>query len=283
MNSLETEIRDGSEIREAPNGKEYRSLPSLKIHEIAHRHRCSLREVEIRALRNHVVPERYQRNLGSIGMEGQARLLESKVAVVGVGGLGGVALDLLLRVGVGEIVLIDGDAFLESNLNRQLLSNMTNIGLYKVEVARQRAEAVNPSTKIETYRAWANKETLEEMIKGSQVVLDGLDDIPTRHAVEGVARRLGIPFVHGAVAGFWGEVMTVFPEDRGLSLIYGSQTDPAPGDEKELGTPCVTPTVVASLQVSEVIKVLLGWQDTIRNRLLVLNLKNSTTGFVDLV
>ena len=76
--------------------------------------------------------------------------------------------------------------------------------------------------------------------------------------------------------------MTVFPEDGGLELIYGSEADATPGDEKEWGTPCVTPAAVAALQVTEVIKVLLGWPDMIRNRLFVLNLKNLATGFVDL-
>ncbi|OGP52659.1 MAG: hypothetical protein A2Y65_08220 [Deltaproteobacteria bacterium RBG_13_52_11] len=229
-----------------------------------------------------MVPERYQRNLGSIGIEGQARLLESKVAIVGVGGLGGIALELLLRLGVGALAVIDGDAFSESNVNRQLLSQITNMGAAKVEVARQRAESVNPSTKMETYRVRATEGNLAEMINGSHVVVDGLDDIPTRYAVQRAAKGLGIPFVHGAVAGFWGQVMTIFPEDEGLELIYGSEAEPIPGDERDLGTPCVTPAMVASVQVAEVIKVLLGWKDVIRNRLYVLNLKNPASGFVDM-
>ena len=203
MNGLEPRIREGAESRQAPNGKEYRSLSGGKVREIALRNGRSLKEIEIRALRSEIVPERYQRNLGCMGTEGQARLLESKVAIVGVGGLGGVALELLLRVGVGEIVVIDGDAFSESNLNRQLLSRITNIGKAKVETARERAETVNPSTKIITYGIWAKEENLAEMVEGSRVIVDGLDDIPSRFAVERVARGLGIPFVHGAVAGFW--------------------------------------------------------------------------------
>jgi molybdopterin/thiamine biosynthesis adenylyltransferase len=282
MNRLKDDIAKYAEMREAPNGQHYRSLSSLKVREIACRERRSLKEIEIMALRNNVIPERYQRNIGSIGIEGQARLLASKVAIVGVGGLGGFVLELLLRLGVGALAVIDEDIFSENNLNRQLLSQITNIGGGKVEFARQRAEAVNPATTMETYCLRATESDLTEMIDGSDVVVDGLDDIPTRYVVQRVTQGLAIPFVHGAVAGFRGQVMTIFPEDKGLEFIYGPEADPEAGDEMELGTPCVTPALVASLQVAEVIKVLLGWKDVIRNRLYVLNLKNLTSGFVDM-
>jgi molybdopterin/thiamine biosynthesis adenylyltransferase len=204
------------------------------------------------------------------------------VTIVGLGGLGGFALELLLRLGVGALTVIDGDAFSENNANRQLLGVSTNIGATKVEAARQRGEAVNPATTMETYFLRATEANLGEMIDGSDVVVDGLDDIPTRYCVQRVAQRMGIPFVHGAVAGFWGQVMTIFPDDRGLELIYGVETKPVPGDERELGTPCVTPAMVASVQAAEVIKILLGWKDVIRNRLYVINLKDLASGFVDM-
>jgi molybdopterin/thiamine biosynthesis adenylyltransferase len=282
MIRLKDDITEYAEIKYAPNGQHYRSISSLKVREIAHRERRTLKEIEIMALRNNIVPERYQRNIGSIGIEGQARLLESKVAIVGVGGLGGFALELLLRLGVGALAVTDEDAFAESNLNRQLLSQIANLAGTKVEFARQRAEAVNPATTMETYCLRATEANLAEMINGSQVVVDGLDDIPARYCVQRVAQRRGIPFVHGAVAGFWGQVMTIFPGDKGLELIYGPEADPQAGDERELGTPCVTPAMVAAVLVAEVIKVLLGWKDVIRNRLYVLNLKNLASGFVDI-
>jgi molybdopterin-synthase adenylyltransferase len=224
-------------------------------------------------LKDQVIPERYQRNLGTIGVKGQIKLLQSRVAIVGVGGLGGTALELLVRFGVGRVVIIDGDSFAESNLNRQLLSESKNIGKRKVEVARERSREVNPATEIEIHRVVANERNLPGMIRGSQVVVDGLDNIPDRLSLEKVSKKVGIPLVHGAIAGFVGQVTTIFPEDPGLRLIYGSGRFSRYGLEKKFGTPCITPALIATWQVSEVIKILLGWRNTLRNRVLVVDFK----------
>lgn len=120
------------------------------------------------------------------------------------------------------------------------------------------------------------------MLQGSQVVVDGLDNIQVRFTLEKVSKMMGIPLVHGAIAGFLGQVMTVFPEDEGLKLIYGPRDHSEPGIESEIGTPCITPTMVASFQVSEVIKILLGWKkNTLRNRVLFVDMKELVIDIID--
>jgi molybdopterin/thiamine biosynthesis adenylyltransferase len=270
---LASELKRVAKQAIAPNREEYLVLSIEAAYQIGYQFNKSLKEVEIEALKDQIIPERYQRNLGTIGIKGQIKLLQSRVAIVGVGGLGGTALELLVRFGVGKAVIIDGDSFAESNLNRQLLSESKNIGKRKVEVARERVREVNPATEIEIHRVVANERNLSGMIRGSQVVVDGLDNIPDRLSLEKVSKKMGIPLVHGAIAGFVGQVTTIFPEDPGLRLIYGSGRFSRHGLEKKFGTPCITPALIATWQVSEVIKILLGWRNTLRNRVLVVDFK----------
>jgi molybdopterin/thiamine biosynthesis adenylyltransferase len=270
---LASELKRVAKQTISPNEEEYLSLSTEAACQIAGQFNQSLKDVEIEALKNQVIPERYQRNLGTIGVQGQIKLLQSRVAIVGVGGLGGTALELLVRFGVGRIVIIDGDSFAESNLNRQPLSESKNIGKRKVEVARERVGEVNPATEVEIYGVVANERNLPGMIQGSQVVVDGLDNIPDRLSLEKASKKMEIPLVHGAIAGFVGQVTTIFPGDPGLRLIYGSGHFPRSGLEKQFGTPCITPALIATWQVSEVIKILLGWENTLRNRVLVVDFK----------
>lgn len=274
-------IKKFAEQKEGPNGQNYLALSSRVASQVAVENNQTIKAIEIQALKSQVIPERYQRNIGTIGIEGQIKLLESQVALIGLGGLGGTILEALVRFGIGKMVVIDGDAFVDSNLNRQVLSHVENLGGQKVEAAKKRAGIINPSTEIETYSVFAHEGNLSEMIQGSQAVVDGLDNISVRFSLEKISKKMGIPFVHGAVAGFMGQVMTIFPEDKGLELIYGARSNSGPGVEKEFGTPCVTPTVVASLQVSEVIKILLGWENLLRNRLLIVDLKELISEIID--
>jgi len=282
MNVLVNDIRRLAQQKTAPNGRKYLSLSTKATCQIASRNNQTLKDSEIHALKNGVIPERYQRNMGTVGIEGQIKLLQSQVAVVGVGGLGGTVLELLVRLGIGRMVVIDGDAFVDSNLNRQFLSQFESIGEPKVEAAKRRARDVNPATEIETYPVVAREEDLPEMIKGSHVVVDGLDDIRARFSLERVSKKMGIPFVHGAIAGFVGQVTTVFPEDKGLELVYGPGCLSKSGVEKDFGTPCLTPALVATWQVSEVIKILLELGNTLRNRVLVVDLMEQVMEVVPL-
>jgi molybdopterin/thiamine biosynthesis adenylyltransferase len=236
----------------------------------------SLREVEIRALRARILPARYERSHGTVGWEGQIRLLEATAAVVGCGGLGGWIVEGLCRMGVGHLIIVDGDTFAENNLNRQACCTEANLGQLKTEAAQARLAAVNSATQVTVYPVMADEKSMQEMLTGADVVVDALDTISTRLILQKVVQGLGVCMVHGAIAGYVGQVMTVFPGDQGLYAIYGRDDVPERGVEVQVGNPSATPMMVAAWQIQEVIKILLGAGDLLRNRLLIMDAESAT-------
>jgi molybdopterin/thiamine biosynthesis adenylyltransferase len=255
----------------APDGKEKRLLLLSAVRQLAHEWGLSVREVEIRALKARILPARYERSQGTVGWEGQVKLLESTVAIVGCGGLGGWIIEGLARMGVGHLIIIDGDTFGESNLNRQALCTEANLGQLKTEAARERVARVNSATEVTNHPMIADEESMREMLAGADVVVDALDTLPTRLVLQKVAQGLGIPIVHGAIGGYIGQVMTIFPGDEGLHAIYGRGDVPEQGIEVQLGNPAATPMMVAAWQIQEVIKILLGVGEILRHRLLFMD------------
>jgi len=250
----------------------YKESAKLKIislresQEKAHGWGVSQQEAETRLLRQGLVPERYLRNIGTLGIEGQIKLLESQVTVVGAGGLGGAIIEMLARLGVGRLVCVDGDTFAEHNLNRQFFSQESNLGESKVEAARKRVQLINRAVEFSGYQMMFTEDNGEIFLKDSQIAVDALDSLPDRFLLERKARKVGIPLVHGAIAGFTGQVTTIFPEDAGLKLIY--KKEGKKGIEEELGNPAATPVSTAAWQVQEVVKILTGKGNLLRNKLL---------------
>jgi len=230
----------------------------------------SLRDVERRALACGLIPARYERNLGTVGVEGQCRLLEATVAVAGCGGLGGWVAEGLARMGIGHLILIDPDRFEESNLNRQLGCVERTVGELKAPCVAERVREVNRAVTVTPVVARVTAENAAELLAGAEVIVDALDTLPARLTLEGAARQLGVPLVHGAIAGFTGQVMTVLPGDPGLSALYGAEI-PERGVETTQGNPAATPMMVAAWQVHEVVKALVGMGELIRHRLLVVD------------
>jgi molybdopterin/thiamine biosynthesis adenylyltransferase len=265
------------------SGEKYYSILLKKIKEIACKFQTKSREVEILALQNSIIPERYQRNLGVLSPFEQVKLLQSKVAIIGAGGLGGTVLELLTRMGIGKLVIVDKDIIGDSNLNRQILSTKTNLGQSKTEVAVKRVKEINPSIEIIGHSVFIDSDNVKKIIEGAEVVVDALDNLPSRFVLQEACRDLKIPLVHGAIAGFNGQLTTIFPEDKGLELIYGSNKDlPEHGSEAELGAPTVTPATIASLEAQEVIKILLKRGKLFRNRLLYLDIEEGTMEILNL-
>jgi molybdopterin/thiamine biosynthesis adenylyltransferase len=223
-------------------------------------------------LQNNIIPERYQRNLGVLSPSEQAKLLQSKVAIIGAGGLGGTVLELLTRMGIGELVIVDKDIMGDSNLNRQILSTENNLGHSKTEFAVKRVKEINSSIEIVGHSVFINSDNIKKIIEGAEVVVDALDNLPSRFVLQKACRDLKIPLVHGAIAGFNGQLTTIFPEDKGLELIYGS----------ELGAPTVTPALIASLEAQEVVKILLKRGKLFRNKLLYLDIEDGTIEVLNL-
>lgn len=266
-----------------PSGKKYYSISIKQTKEITCKFQTNSRDVEILALQNNIIPERYQRNLGVISPSEQAKLLQSKVVIIGAGGLGGTVLELLARMGIGKLIIADKDIIVDSNLNRQILFTETNLGQRKTEVAIKRVEEINSFIEIVGHSVFINSDNVGKIIEGAEVVVDALDNLPSRFVLQKACRDLKIPLVHGAIAGFNGQLTTIFPEDKGLELIYGSNKDlPEHGSEVELGAPTVTPAIIASLEAQEVIKILLKRGKLFRNRLLYLDIEEGTMEILNL-
>ncbi|MCX6353601.1 MAG: HesA/MoeB/ThiF family protein [Candidatus Aureabacteria bacterium] len=273
-NDLIRKLEALAESYKAPSGDEYRGISLKVVEAVSAEAGASRRDVEIAALEAGIIPLRYQRNIGSIGIEGQLKLRKARVAVIGAGGLGGTLIELLSRMGIGELLVIDSDSFSEDNLNRQILCTEQDIGRSKVEAARRRIVSINSAVDMDARQVVVSGDNVDALIKGCDLVIDALDTIPVRLLVQEAARRLRIPLIHGAIAGFLGEVMTIFPGDRGLEALFGGGGNaPEKGIEVQVGTPTVTPMAIAALQAMEAIKVLLGMMGPIRHRLLYLDLE----------
>lgn len=217
-----------------------------------------------------MVERRYLRNLNMLAAPELRTLAASRVAVVGCGGLGGYVVELLGRLGVGCLTAIDGDGFDETNLNRQLLCDLETMGANKAEAARDRMFKVNPLVSVTAIARQLTGENGTELLAGHQVIVDAVDSIATRLLLQDLAARLGVPLVHGAIAGWYGQVTTVFPEDRTLDAIYAGGS--SRGIEVDLGNPSFTPALVASIQAGEVLKLLIGRGEVLRKRVLYIDL-----------
>jgi molybdopterin/thiamine biosynthesis adenylyltransferase len=265
------------------SGKKYYNITVKQIKEIAGKSQIKSREIEILALQNNIIPKRYQRNLGVVSPSEQVKLLQSKVAIIGGGGLGGTVLELLARMGIGKLIIADKDIIGDSNLNRQILSKETNLGQSKTEVSVKRVKEINSSIEITGHSVFINSDNAEKIIEGVEVVVDALDSLPSRFILQRACRNLKIPLVHGAIAGFNGQLTTIFPEDKGLELIYGTDRDlPEHGSEVELGAPTMIPAIIASLEAQEVVKILLKRGKLFRNRLLYIDIEEGTIEVLNL-
>jgi len=231
----------------------------------------TLREVEEKALAEGILPIRYQRNVHAMSLDEQYRLFKSRVAVIGCGGLGGYVIEELARMGVGSITAWDYDYFEEHNLNRQLNAQLDNMGQSKVEAAARRVKTINPVVEFIGLPRKFDDQTDRELLTGIKVVIDALDNIPTRMMLADVCRNLNIPLVHGAVGGWYGQVTTQFSGDNTLEQLYGKNQNTR-GIEVDQGILSFVPAMVASLQVAEAIKILLGRGGLLRGKVMFINL-----------
>ena len=158
----------------------YSVVPYSWCRTIAVRASISPRQVEIAALEGAICPSRYERNMGTIGLAGQIKLLRSCVGVLGCGGLGGYIIEMLARAGVGSLVLIDGDTFSESNLNRQLLCTEEKMGKNKAEAGRDRVQSINSVVEVRACTEYFRDENADALLQGCDLVLDALDNNTSR-------------------------------------------------------------------------------------------------------
>ena len=216
---------------------------------------------------------RYERNLGTIGTSGQEKLAAAKVAVIGAGGLGGLVIELLARMGVGYLRIIDGDSFAVHNLNRQLLATENNLDQGKAQAAVKRVAEINREVATEAVEIMLDEANATTLLAGMDVAVDCLDNFSSRFQAGRAAQELHIPLVHAAIAGFTGQVTTIFPGDNSFDLIYKSSPQSDRGIEVVLGNPAPTPAVAASLEAQEVMKVITGIGEPLRHKLLYFDLE----------
>ncbi len=229
------------------------------------------------------VAERYKRNFKILSKQEQSTLGKSKVCIVGLGGLGGGVLEMLTRIGVGNLYLVDGDCFEATNLNRQVLSSEENLGLSKADAALERVREINSSTNVKIFNAFLNKDNSKDIIGDADLVIDCLDSVDARFLLEDAAKKALIPLVSGAIAGASGQVTTIFPEDKGFELIYGKQTKKSvKGIENQLGNLSFCALFIASIQASEAVKVLLKRGHLLKNKLLIADLMSNTFEVIEL-
>ena len=217
---------------------------------------------------------RYSRHLliPEVGEEGQLKLLDSKVLLIGAGGLGSPASLYLAAAGVGRIGIVDADVVDESNLQRQIVHSTESLGEPKVESAKRTIEALNPDVEVVAYKERLSSENIERILAdGWDVIVDGADNFPTRYLVNDASIWHKIPVVHGSIYRFEGQV-TVFKPYEGPCYRCLFPTPPPP----ELAPSCaeggvlgVLPGVIGSLQASEALKLALGIGDSLIGRLLL--------------
>jgi adenylyltransferase/sulfurtransferase len=211
--------------------------------------------------------ERYDRQImmPEIGVAGQEKLKRARVFVAGAGGLGSPIATYLAAAGVGTIRIVDDDKVDLSNLNRQILHWDMNIGDRKVASARAKLAGLNPSVTIEALCETITEANVFNLLGDSDLIIDAMDNFPTRYVLNKAAIERNIPFIHGGVRGFEGRAMTIIP---GRSACFRCLYDGSPPKEKfpVIG---VAPAVIGAVQATEGIKFLLGIGELLESRYLV--------------
>ena len=213
--------------------------------------------------------ERYDRQImiGEIGQEGQEKLKGSRVFIAGAGGLGSPIASYLTAAGIGMIRMIDHDQVALSNLNRQILHWEEDIGRKKVDSAKKKLTNLNSAAEIETIGETITEDNVSQLVDGCDVIVDAMDNLPTRYILNRCAIEKNIPFFHGAVNGFEGRVMTIIPgETACLRCMYRG-----PVPQEKFPVIGVAPAVIGCIQATEVIKYLVGIGKLLINRLLIYN------------
>ena len=210
--------------------------------------------------------ERYDRQimLREIGEAGQEKLKRASVFIAGIGGLGSPVAIYLTAAGIGRIRLLDHDRVDRSNLNRQVLHWDNDIGRSKVESATEKLKRLNPEVEIEAIEETITEANLAELLAGFDLIVDAMDNLPTRYLLNKAALNNNIPFFHGAIYGFEGRVMTIIPHKTAcLRCVYRGVIP-----EEKFPVIGVTPAVIGCIQATEVIKYIVGIGELLTDKLL---------------
>ncbi|HLT69876.1 MAG TPA: molybdopterin-synthase adenylyltransferase MoeB [Acidimicrobiales bacterium] len=215
---------------------------------------------------------RYQRHLllPEVDVEGQLKLLDAKVLLLGAGGLGSPAAMYLAAAGVGTIGIVDMDVVDESNLQRQILHNTERLGERKVDSAKKTLTALNPDVDVVTHDVRLGADNVVDILSGYDLVIDGADNFPVRYLLNDASLKVGIPVVHGSIFRFEGQVTVFKPHDGPCYRCFLPEPPPpelAPSCA-EAGVLGVLPGIIGTIQAIEAIKLILGLGDDLSGRLL---------------
>lgn len=222
---------------------------------------------------------------GTFGLDGQLKLKQAKILVIGAGGLGCPALTYLTSTGIGTIGIIDDDRIALSNLPRQILYTGEDVGKHKASVAKERLQHINPHCTIKSYIEKLTKNNALEIVSGYDVVIDGTDNSETRYLIDDTCYLLKRPFVYGAIFKFEGQVSvfnykdgptykSLFPESK---LVGGIPSC------NETGVLGVLPGILGIYQATEAIKIITGIGQVLSGRLLTFNLLDNSTKYFDIM
>ena len=219
----------------------------------------------------------FSRNIGSITNAQQLRLQKATVTVIGCGGLGGFVIEELSRLGIGTIHICDPDKFSISNINRQLYARAETLGQYKASVAAKRVRLMHGQTTVLPVTTRFQEEE-KQLLANTEVVVDCLDNVSGRRELAGLCNQYQIPLVHGAVQQWYGQVGVQLAGGTLIQDLYGRHTE----DEKTV--PSVlscTVAVIASIQVAETCKLLLGLESPLHNNWINIDLQRVTFDIID--
>ena len=227
------------------------------------------------------------RQMSIVTRSEQQRFKDAKITVIGCGGIGGQTIEMLARMGVGELVLVDEDAFDISNLNRQTLATLSDVGLDKSAVAKDKIRLINPYVKVTSFNKHVDETNIDKIISDSDIVIDALDNVLTRVIVSRKAKEKEIPYIHGAIHGTLGQLTVFLPDgERTYEEMFN-----LPSKGKELtpevfealskvtsGVPPVigpTPNLIGCLEAIEAFKIITGVGEvTVAPKILTFDLLN---------
>jgi molybdopterin/thiamine biosynthesis adenylyltransferase len=210
------------------------------------------------------------RQMSIVTRSEQERFKDAKITVIGCGGIGGETIEMLARMGIGELILVDKDAYDLSNLNRQTLATIKDLGLVKSEVAAEKVRLINPYVKTTTFNEHIDQTNIDKVISDSDIVIDALDNVLTRVIVSRKAKEKGIPYIHGAIHGTMGQITVFLPNsDKTYEEMFNPPSVGKELDDETIealknvtsGVPPVigpTPNLIGCLEAFEAYKIITG-------------------------
>lgn len=258
LNKNDTEVREGDAVSIVP------SVAGGNLKDKAEAHNGELSQEEIQRYSRHLI-------MPEVTVEGQKRLKDAKILLVGMGGLGSPLASYLAAAGVGRLGLVDFDVVDHTNLQRQILYSTSDVGRPKLEAARERIQGINPNVHVDTYETHLTSENALEIFEPYDIIIDGTDNFPTRYLVNDACVLLGKPNVYGSIFRFEGQA-SVFYAKEGPCYRCLYPEPPPPGlvpSCAEGGVLGILPGIVGLIQATEAVKIILGKGEPLIGRLLL--------------